>query len=151
MTPGKRAAYNERMRRYMLRRYTRKKDAIKRLGGRCARCGTTRRLEFDHIDASTKSFTIGQMWSCSERRFLAEIAKCQLLCSRCHRIKTKENGDPRGGGWNRVDNYDHGSGQMYQNDGCRCDDCRTWRRRYSKKEVCYDGSVRSVNRGVVGA
>jgi len=28
------------------------------LGGRCVRCGATEDLEFDHIDPSTKRFTI---------------------------------------------------------------------------------------------
>jgi hypothetical protein len=61
------------------------------LGNRCAQCGhdgSTERLEFDHIDPSTKSF--GLTRSASESAFWTEVEKCQLLCRTCHRKKTDE-------------------------------------------------------------
>jgi len=80
---------NEYMHKYMLARYRRKrKEAIALLGGKCAACGSTTKLEFDHIDIRTKSFNISKAWSYSKARLDAELAKCQLLCSECHDKKT---------------------------------------------------------------
>ena len=57
---------------------------------KCVQCGSTERLELDHIDRETKESH--SIWSWSEVRRLAEIAKCQVLCHECHRLKTrKEN------------------------------------------------------------
>lgn len=60
----------------------------------CARCGTSdaRVLEFDHIDPATKSFSIarGIASTLSWERILVEIAKCQILCANCHKIKTAQ-------------------------------------------------------------
>jgi hypothetical protein len=56
----------------------------------CVDCGVTdpRVLEFDHRDPSTKSFSIGAVkarytWD----RMLEEIAKCDVRCANCHRIR----------------------------------------------------------------
>lgn len=58
----------------------------------CLRCGERDPivLEFDHIDPTTKVDTISNM-ICSTRswtKIANEIAKCQILCANCHRIKT---------------------------------------------------------------
>lgn len=88
--------YNAYMSRKILERYhTRRAMAMERLGGKCAHCGTTENLEFDHIDRDTKSFPISKMWSVAEPRFLAELAKCQILCTPCHKAKTKAHRDYR--------------------------------------------------------
>jgi hypothetical protein len=101
---------NEYMRDYMLRRYhKRRNEAIERLGGVCVICGSPENLEFDHVDPTTKSFTIASSWSASQERFDAEIAKCQLLCEACHRHK------------HRTFNP-HGTAQRYWQ-GCRCRPC----------------------------
>ena len=58
----------------------------------CVVCGINdvRVLEFDHVNRATKSFSIARAltntfsWS----RILEEIAKCQILCANCHKIKT---------------------------------------------------------------
>ena len=71
----------------------------------CSRCGTTGRdhpeiLDFDHRETEKKSFNIAQSRSAnySFERVLMEIAKCDVLCSNCHRIVTLErvrkNGAP---------------------------------------------------------
>lgn len=74
----------------MRRRYhDRRARAIAAPGGRCVRCNAEHDLELDHIDPSTKLFTISQAWSVSAQRFEAEVAKCQLLCSTCHIEKTR--------------------------------------------------------------
>ena len=87
----------EYMRQYMGDRYARRMAwARDLLGGQCAHCGSAESLEFDHIDPSTKEFTIGQrMAGGSQKRIEAELAKCQLLCKSCHEEKSLgETGQP---------------------------------------------------------
>ena len=60
----------------------------------CASCGESdiRTLEFDHLVPIEKSFSIskgltyGKRWEVLEK----EIAKCQILCANCHKIRTAE-------------------------------------------------------------
>ncbi len=105
---------NEYMRVYMLNRYKERMAwAISQLGGQCVTCGTREGLELDHIDPATKSFTIGSMWSCSWGKFVAEVAKCQLLCEAHHISKTVK--EARAG-------VSHGTVWMYRL-GCRCEEC----------------------------
>lgn len=81
--------YNNYMREYMLRRYYRRRgEAIEKLGGQCKSCGTTDDLEFDHIDPDQKEYSIAKIFtSGSEGKVQAEVAKCQLLCTDCHKKK----------------------------------------------------------------
>ena len=57
---------------------------------KCERCGIAdwRVLDFHHSDPSQKDWEVANMvrsrWS--QKRILAEIAKCECLCSNCHRI-----------------------------------------------------------------
>jgi 5-methylcytosine-specific restriction endonuclease McrA len=55
----------------------------------CVRCGSTDRLELDHIIPEQK--THHAIWSWSESRRLAELEKCQVLCHDCHQEKTSED------------------------------------------------------------
>ena len=88
----KRDNYNQWMNDYMKQRWAKRRAAaVHALGGCCARCGSTDALEFDHIDPSTKEFTIAKASSFSETRFQSEISKCQLLCRTCHIVKTAED------------------------------------------------------------
>ena len=74
--------------------YKKRRDQfINLLGGSCANCGATNQLEFDHIDPSTKQFSIGKLLNVSYEKALAEVRKCQLLCKSCHKIKTNANKD----------------------------------------------------------
>lgn len=75
---------------YMLRRYhERRAEAFRLLGSACAKCGSRENLEIDHIDPRSKTFTLGgSAWNARRDRFLAEIAKCQLLCRQHHVEKT---------------------------------------------------------------
>ncbi len=87
-----RQKYNSYMNEYMKERWNRRRSkSIALLGGQCVRCGSRDDLEFDHVDPSTKEFTIAKASSFSESRFQAEISKCQLLCSDCHKEKTVED------------------------------------------------------------
>lgn len=58
----------------------------------CVDCGEsdTRILEFDHIDPSQKEFTISR--GIADGRGLksikAEVAKCEVRCCNCHRLRT---------------------------------------------------------------
>ena len=72
-------------------RKERKQHLLERLGGKCVECGTTKRLQFDHIDPRTKSFTIAQKLTSSIKILYEEVDKCQLLCPDCHLEKTKED------------------------------------------------------------
>jgi hypothetical protein len=54
-------------------------------GGRFPACC----MEFDHIDPAGKMFTLPNLIGGGiTKRFLDEIAKCQVLCANCHRIRT---------------------------------------------------------------
>jgi hypothetical protein len=64
---------------------------IEKLGGKCVECGCTDSLEFDHIDPSTKSFNIAAGYTKPKEVLLEEVAKCQLLCNKCHIEKTKKD------------------------------------------------------------
>ena len=64
---------------------------IEKLGGKCVECGCTEALEFDHIDPSTKSFNIASGYTKPKDILLGEVAKCQLLCNKCHIEKSKKD------------------------------------------------------------
>jgi len=81
--------YNAYMNNYMKQRWkTRRKRAIQYLGGCCVKCGRTNKLQFDHIDPRSKTCTIAKASSFSNKRFLQEVEKCQLLCKKHHKLKT---------------------------------------------------------------
>jgi len=57
----------------------------------CTDCGETDAvvLEFDHLDATAKSFDIGQALSYRNwQSILEEIDKCEVVCANCHRRRT---------------------------------------------------------------
>lgn len=102
------------------RYYKRRSEYIEKLGGKCIRCNSTDALEFDHIDAQSKSFDISSMMLRQKDMVDAEIAKCQLLCHSCHRTKSIDAGDV-------LPPTQHGSINMYRVYKCRCDLCKaTW-------------------------
>jgi hypothetical protein len=49
-------------------------------------------FDFDHL--GNKEFNVSQMTTCSNERFETEIAKCELRCANCHRLKTKREPTP---------------------------------------------------------
>ena len=71
----------------------------------CAVCSESdiRVLEFDHLNPAEKSFNIaraindGKPWNV----ILAEIEKCQILCSNCHKKRTATQY-----GWFKAQNLD---------------------------------------------
>ena len=58
------------------------------LGGKCAWCGITKNLEFDHIDDSKKEHNVGNAVRNTKDVFWNEVGKCQLLCVNCHNRRT---------------------------------------------------------------
>jgi hypothetical protein len=92
---------------------SRRAQWIAERGGSCVQCGSTDRIEIDHIDPSQKSYNPTSAWSLVEG--YKELNKCQILCHACHRIKT--HGDHRN---------EHGTKAGYVRNGCRCPDCRSW-------------------------
>jgi 5-methylcytosine-specific restriction endonuclease McrA len=74
----------------------------------CAKCGSTKRLEIDHIDSKTK--ISNHVWSWSLKRRIQELEKCQILCYICHKKKHATT---------------HGNFRMYHYYKCRCKKCVT--------------------------
>lgn len=67
----------------------RKRIARMQLGNKCAKCGNmSGRIDFDHIDPTTKEFELGNAQYKSDKDVADEIAKCQLLCASCHASKS---------------------------------------------------------------
>jgi hypothetical protein len=97
--------------------------ARERLGGACARCGTTENLEFDHVDPAAKVREVSASVCLSLEKFLLEVDRCQLLCHACHVDKSVENGDLRHTG--------HGEGAKGRN-GCKCEPCKVQRNAYAR-------------------
>jgi formate-dependent nitrite reductase cytochrome c552 subunit len=57
----------------------------------CADCG--RRfppcvMQFDHLDPTTKKLTISRSRARGHATLLAEVAKCDIVCTNCHRERT---------------------------------------------------------------
>lgn len=49
-------------------------------------------MEWHHREPTEKEFGLGQLYSFGKKRILAEIEKCDLYCSNCHRIVEFETG-----------------------------------------------------------
>jgi len=66
----------------------------------CVDCGGTFpsvAMDFDHVNGE-KKMTISRMLRSSDSRWediLAEVAKCDLVCANCHRVRTAKRGDSR--------------------------------------------------------
>jgi len=62
----------------------------------CADCGgkfPPCAMDFDHRDKSTKSFNVAQRIRGSVDTLMIEVAKCDIVCANCHRIRTFGGGD----------------------------------------------------------
>lgn len=64
--------------------------AINYLGGKCIVCGTIEELEFDHKDPYTKTRSIDQCLMLTKYQLNRELDKCQLLCKKHHKEKSKK-------------------------------------------------------------
>lgn len=79
----------EQKRRYQREWLIKRREAWLEKNGPCARCGSWKELQLDHKDSGKK--VSHKIWSWNEKRRTAELAKCQVLCSGCHRLKTEAN------------------------------------------------------------
>jgi len=61
----------------------------------CTDCGNTfspEAMDFDHV-RGVKLAGISDMWSWGRDRVLAELAKCELVCANCHRVRHAQDED----------------------------------------------------------
>lgn len=76
---------------YQMRRWnSRKVKAINLLGGKCQNCGLSVHpalFDFDHRDPTTKEYSWNELRSMAWSKILEELAKCDLLCCSCHRLR----------------------------------------------------------------
>lgn len=66
----------------------------------CADCGYNAHpaaLDFDHLPEFTKRVNISRMMGRTRASLLRELAKCECVCSNCHRIRTYERRRSAGG------------------------------------------------------
>ena len=73
------------------RRHQQWMDDKKNSMGGCVDCGYNKHpsaLDWDHLPGSEKLFSIGQEKFRPIAQLEAEIAKCELVCANCHRIRT---------------------------------------------------------------
>lgn len=114
-----------------IHRAERRAKAIDLLGGECVECGSTDRLEFDHIknDREDYKHMLGHLLgSCTWKRIVEELKKCQLLCHACHLIKSHvERGHLIGA------NVIHGIAKSYYSKKCRCVACKEAWATYNKQ------------------
>ncbi len=108
---------------YKRARYHRlRSEWIESQGSKCVLCGSTKNLEIDHVDRSTKRWNITAIWLRKESDRVSELAKCQLLCEVCHVAKSASEKMAAG----------HGRA-MYKRLGCRCDVCKADRSAYASE------------------
>ena len=83
---------------YNRKRLQKKRDFVNeyKLERGCSQCGYNKHpvaLELNHIDPTTKTYSIGkELISISMENLVLELAKCEVLCANCHQIHTFENG-----------------------------------------------------------
>lgn len=81
-TPESRARAYEKMKMHRARWFDE--------NGPCKKCGSSKNMEVDHIYADDKVSHC--VWSWTPARRALELAKCQVLCRKCHRQKTSASG-----------------------------------------------------------
>ncbi|MFJ6579250.1 hypothetical protein ACIQMY_25225 [Streptomyces sp. NPDC091368] len=66
----------------------------------CADCGYNANpvaLDFDHLPGAKKLYRVCTMAGMSRALIDAEIAKCEVVCANCHRIRTADRLNSAGG------------------------------------------------------
>lgn len=92
--------------------YKRRQKLLDYLGARCAECGATEQLHFDHIDRTTKNFDIRDNLTLNDE-VKAELDKCQLLCKEHHFSKTSKE----------QSGFTHGTMYGWMKKKCTCNSC----------------------------
>jgi 5-methylcytosine-specific restriction endonuclease McrA len=78
----------EYMRNYQREWMRKRRQAWIDENGPCKHCGSTEKLEVDHINPRFKKLNPHGIWSLCEAKRKKELAKCQVLCKSCHLVKT---------------------------------------------------------------
>lgn len=85
----------EKAKAYFKERLEKKKAYLNQLKDKpCSDCGRTYPtyvMEFDHVpEKGKKKFTVakGGNWSLTKGALIDELAKCDVVCSNCHSIRT---------------------------------------------------------------
>ena len=84
------AAYQSKYRRKRYERRWTDLRALKLLRG-CTDCGyedNSDALEFDHLPGTDKKFGVSECYRVSDASLIAELNKCEVVCSNCHSIRT---------------------------------------------------------------
>ena len=108
---------------YDKQRYEEKRRLLLSIvGDACVLCGSKDALEFDHVNPSSKSFSIMSRWNKPIEELLPELRKCRTLCHACH---------------SSTDTYGtrqvaHGGGVSGKRN-CKCDPCRLKRNAYMRE------------------
>lgn len=115
----------------------------------CVECGITNPivLDFDHLPGTDKKFEVSRAVQASTRSWAlieSEIAKCEVVCANCHRIRTAERANHRKHqiftGEYLAKEYsndtlpkgnEHGGGVRGRR-GCKCDLCKSKNAEYSR-------------------
>lgn len=116
MPPFKDPEDRKKYQREYQRRYVASRRATYLADKCCVECGSTENLEIDHIDPDQK--ISHRIWSWSDKRLQAELAKTQVLCNTHHKMKTF--------GW-QSEEQPHGRSRYDK--GCRCLTCRNAKRK----------------------
>lgn len=107
---------------YDRERYFKRKEMLLDLVGRkCVKCGTEDKIEFDHIDPSTKLFSLMGAWNRPLEELKSEAIKCQPLCHDCHKEKSI--------------NFlaaAHGGGKSGKRN-CKCEPCKRRKAEYMRE------------------
>lgn len=126
------------------RRAKRRADLIALKGSKCQKCESTESLEFNHLDRTLKKFSLsGCHLDKAWKSILAEAEKCELVCKGCHLDYTRSqyaSGEIQAHNKN-LRPFVHGTMRSYQEAGCKCDPCRTAKKRYRNKELGYSEVV----------
>jgi len=92
----------------------------------CVVCGNTNDLQLHHLDPAQK--ISHNIWGWRRERMEAEIAKCEVRCSACHRKHHYVL-------WRK-----HGIG-TYMKKGCRCFICYRAKAAATRRETRYGGGA----------
>lgn len=60
-------------------------------------------MDFDHRPGEEKLFNLGRVGAYGKASLLAEMAKCDVVCANCHRMRTAARGHDFGGGRPRTE------------------------------------------------
>lgn len=115
---------NREQQREYQRRWVAKRRADYLDGKVCNKCSDAEGpFEVDHIDPSQK--VTNSVWSWTQERREAELAKCQVLCRPCHVKKTAEQ--------RNFGKSPCGTLTSYTSYKCRCAECRANWARYERE------------------